>query len=142
MKTYFDEDGITIYHGDCREWMPKCGLIVTDPPYGIDLDTDYLTGRNELDRSSSSKVWEKVIGDSSVMDFEFLFSAESVKVVFGANNFPQQVPFDSMRDGWICWDKRVTEEADKILGSPFELAVVLGRRCYEIIRLQHCGVKN
>lgn len=38
MKPYYDEDGITIYHGDCREVLPfldPVGLVLTDPPYGI-----------------------------------------------------------------------------------------------------------
>lgn len=34
MTPYYDEDGITIYHGDCFEieW-PTVGMIWTDPPY-------------------------------------------------------------------------------------------------------------
>jgi site-specific DNA-methyltransferase (adenine-specific) len=35
---YYDVDGITIYHGDCREilpYLPKVDLVLTDPPYGI-----------------------------------------------------------------------------------------------------------
>jgi DNA modification methylase len=35
---YYDEDGITIYHGDCREVLPTLGrfdLMLTDPPYGL-----------------------------------------------------------------------------------------------------------
>ena len=40
MKPYFDEDGITLYHGDCRDVLPTIApasvdLIVTDPPYGV-----------------------------------------------------------------------------------------------------------
>lgn len=38
MKPYYDEGGITIYHGDCREIipkLPKIGLVLTDPPYAI-----------------------------------------------------------------------------------------------------------
>ena len=37
MKPYYDEDGITIYHGDCREVLPSLSAeaVVTDPPYGI-----------------------------------------------------------------------------------------------------------
>ena len=36
MKPYFEEEGITIYHGDCREVLPslEAGAILTDPPYG------------------------------------------------------------------------------------------------------------
>ncbi len=37
-QPYYDEDGITIYHGDCRDilpHLPKVDLVLTDPPYGI-----------------------------------------------------------------------------------------------------------
>lgn len=36
MKPYYEEAGITIYHGDCREilpGLPKVDLVLTDPPY-------------------------------------------------------------------------------------------------------------
>jgi len=35
---YYDQDGITIYHGDCRDILPTLGsvdLVLTDPPYGV-----------------------------------------------------------------------------------------------------------
>lgn len=38
MKPYYEEKGITIYHGDCREILPTLepvDLVLTDPPYGI-----------------------------------------------------------------------------------------------------------
>jgi DNA modification methylase len=42
VKPYYhdEESGITIYHGDCREILPKLrkevfDLVLTDPPYGI-----------------------------------------------------------------------------------------------------------
>ena len=40
MTPYYQEDGVTIYHGDCRHYLPclpvgSVDLIVTDPPYGI-----------------------------------------------------------------------------------------------------------
>ena len=39
MKPYYDQDGITIYHGDCREVLPglnenSIDMVFTDPPYG------------------------------------------------------------------------------------------------------------
>jgi len=38
MKPYYDSDGITIYHGDCRDVLPslpKVDLVLTDPPFLI-----------------------------------------------------------------------------------------------------------
>ena len=38
MAPYYQKDGITIYHGDCREVLPTLepvDLVLTDPPYGI-----------------------------------------------------------------------------------------------------------
>ena len=36
MQPYYDSNGITIYHGDCREILPnieRADLLLTDPPY-------------------------------------------------------------------------------------------------------------
>jgi hypothetical protein len=38
LTPYYEQDGITIWHGDCREidaWDIAGGVMVTDPPYGI-----------------------------------------------------------------------------------------------------------
>lgn len=38
MTPYYEQDGITIYHGDCREVLPSLAsvdLVLTDPPYGV-----------------------------------------------------------------------------------------------------------
>ena len=37
-EPYFERDGITIYHGDCRDILPQLepvDLVITDPPYAI-----------------------------------------------------------------------------------------------------------
>ena len=37
MKPYYDQDGITIFHGDCRDVLPSiepCDVVIADPPYG------------------------------------------------------------------------------------------------------------
>jgi DNA modification methylase len=39
IKPYYDEAGITIYHGDCLDilpLLPPVDCVVTDPPYGIE----------------------------------------------------------------------------------------------------------
>lgn len=43
MTPYYDEGGVRIYHGDCREILPELesfDLVVTDPPYGINTKSD------------------------------------------------------------------------------------------------------
>jgi len=44
---YYQDDKITIYHGDCLDIMPNIGkfdLLLTDPPYGINLGKTKGTG--------------------------------------------------------------------------------------------------
>jgi site-specific DNA-methyltransferase (adenine-specific) len=41
MKPYYEEPGITIYNADCRDVLPqleKVDLVLTDPPYALNLD--------------------------------------------------------------------------------------------------------
>ena len=48
MKPYFDENGVTIYHGDCRDLlrdMEPGGLVLTDPPYGVTYSGNHNLGR-------------------------------------------------------------------------------------------------
>src|SRR6185295_11721966 len=40
MTPYYQENGITIYHGDCREILPSLDIVdhvLTDPPYARDV---------------------------------------------------------------------------------------------------------
>jgi len=35
---YYEQSGVTIYHGDCRDLLPlACDVVITDPPYGVGL---------------------------------------------------------------------------------------------------------
>lgn len=47
MKPYYEQDGITIYHGDCREVLPTLGAVdhvMTDPPYSATTHKGARTG--------------------------------------------------------------------------------------------------
>ncbi len=59
MKPYYQQDGVVIFHGDCREVLPlACDLVVTDPPYGI----NYLTNYRKVDTSVATPI----MGDERV----------------------------------------------------------------------------
>lgn len=47
MQPYYDHNGITIYHADCRDVLPQLNadILVTDPPYGIAYSSG-MTGHN------------------------------------------------------------------------------------------------
>lgn len=47
LSPYYEQDGITIYHGDAREVVfeiPRWDVVITDPPYGIQLGSGQGTG--------------------------------------------------------------------------------------------------
>jgi site-specific DNA-methyltransferase (adenine-specific) len=51
VKPYYEEAGITIFHGDCREVLPtiEADVVVTDPPYGLDFPyPSYVDTRENL----------------------------------------------------------------------------------------------
>ncbi len=70
MKPYYSEDGITIYHGDCREVLPELELIdlvLTDPPYSVSVAGvgrwEMRYGRtDDLDFFDGDTDWSKMTG--------------------------------------------------------------------------------
>lgn len=80
MKPYYEQDGVTIYHGDCREIAPGLafdGLVLSDPPYGIAHPTDYKArGRENL---ASCANYAPVYGDSEPFDPRWLLDVGSAR---------------------------------------------------------------
>jgi site-specific DNA-methyltransferase (adenine-specific) len=139
LKPYYQDDRVTIYHGDCRLiWpqLPRFDLLLTDPPYGIDFNAT----KQNLPGATERK---NIEGDNDVSTARWLFGMlwhVNDAVIFGANCFPHLLPH---RGRWICWDKRLTEAADKMLGSPFELAWCNRTSGFDkILRKLHGGVVN
>lgn len=102
-------------------------LILSDPPYGMFLDTDFSSCLGSLGRKNHTQgnKYDKVIGDNEDFKPELIYTffdnfnyAKEV-FLFGADYFAELLP--NKNDGsWLVWDKRKESQADAI-GSEFEL---------------------
>ena len=104
MKPYYDDGQITIYHGDCRDVLPTLGpvdLVLTDPPYGINLPTDFEARRRG--NLASALNYPPIVGDDSRFDPSNILALDVPTVLWGANYYAQSLPETS---GWLVWFKR------------------------------------
>jgi len=111
MKPYYEQDGIAIYCGDCREIVPSLafdGLVLTDPPYGINHPTDYATsGRGALAPCTD---YEPVHDDDKPFDPRWLLTIGRGRILWGGNYFADLLPPQS---GWLVWDKERPDDLDQ-----------------------------
>jgi len=81
MTPYYQQGGIVIYHGDCRELLPwtAADVIVTDPPYGI-------AWRRGVNNARNSKAHTGILGDAdtTVRDEALALVAGKPAIVFGS----------------------------------------------------------
>ena len=96
-EPYYQADGVTIYNADCYEIAATLDydLIVTDPPYGISLDTDFKRFQ------ATSKNHASVVGDDEPFDPSPWLHVPAA--MFGANHWAQRTPNGCT---WHVWDKR------------------------------------
>ena len=125
----------------------KADMVFTDPPYGMKLDTDYSSIKGSAKakiKNLGGKKYDRIIGDHDD------FSPELINTVFscfdycgeiflwGADYYAELLP--QKNDGsWIVWDKRGGEDADKIVGSCFELCWSKSKHKREIARVKWMG---
>jgi DNA modification methylase len=94
MKPYFEDEFVTLFHGDClevTEWL-SADVLVTDPPYGV----AYKSGRR--------KDLPKIVNDESidVRDICLDLWREKPALVFGS--WKAERPRNVRQ--LIVWDKR------------------------------------
>jgi DNA modification methylase len=105
-EPFYERDGITIYHGDCRLILPLLGtfdLLMADPPYGIDVaKTGKVGGNNKgVARDYGASEWDKEVVEEWVMSLAR--SRCRKQIIFGGNYYalpPCKGP--------LIWDKQNT----------------------------------
>jgi DNA modification methylase len=104
MKPYYEEDGITIYHGDCREVDFRGDLLLTDPPYGIGAAKNLRANKQHGAALAPSRDYGAATWDDAPCSDELLTIWRercNFQIIWGGNYF--RLP--PMR-GWLVWDKQ------------------------------------
>jgi site-specific DNA-methyltransferase (adenine-specific) len=123
MKPYYEHAGVTIYHGDCREVLPALEpveLMLTDPPYGISLNTDNSrfsggTAGNIARKGNGvgTANGKSIIEDDKPFDPSFLLKYGRAQIIWGWNHFADKLP----RGRCLVWLKRYDEAFGSFLSD-------------------------
>ena len=100
MTPYYNHEGITIYHGDCREVLPTLpgvDLVLTDPPYGHgDRWSGGTWGADPM--YADAKRWDALPVDAERLGL--VLAAAPNSIIWGGNYF--SLPPSRC---WLSWEK-------------------------------------
>lgn len=94
----------TLYLGDCMEVLPTLGrfdAVVTDPPYGINENSDKVASRGKLAAPKDYGSFDWDAAPASRQQIDLIRSCSSHQIIFGGNYF--DLPPSSC---WLIWDKQ------------------------------------
>lgn len=115
MKPYYEQDGVTIYHGDCLTLEPHANvdLVLTDPMYGNRTNIKGASSARSINRFSKgtqiqARDWDLLAADDRAFDpTPWLTYPEAI--LWGGNYYSARLPNARC---WIIWDKRVNTPPD------------------------------
>lgn len=124
----------------------RADCVVTDPPYGMKLDTNYKRGNTGVYNGVSDanrNNYPSVIGDDSDFDpmpIMKLFDCAH-QFWFGADYYAERIP--NKNDGaWLVWDKKTGIENLEFSLSEFELIWSKKRVARQFIRVKWFGIQG
>lgn len=117
-------DATNVQHVERLMDGKKADMVFTDPPYGMNLDTDYSAIKGSVNAKLKNKVLGKsyapVINDDQPYDPSFLlgcFNDVGEIFLWGADYYHLRLPDCGC---FLVWDKS-TDDADKMIGNGFEI---------------------
>jgi len=111
----------TLFLGDCLEilpTLPKVDAVITDPPYGMKLDTDF-SGFTGFSGKATGKKYAPVNGDDRPFDPVQVLDAAPIVLLWGAQWFCHKLPISG---GWLVFNKRGDGKPSEICFGDAELA--------------------
>lgn len=100
---YYEHNGITIYHGDCKEILPlivRADLVLTDPPYGLKENAHRVASRTKLAETTDYGDFSWDSEPASEEEIAATLAAAPKAIIWGGNYFGLQPS-----RGWLVWDK-------------------------------------
>ena len=101
---YYQDENVTIYHGDCREIIGELAfdVVVTDPPYGMSYQSNMRRGVNRAG-FKPGKTHAPIVADTdaSIRDSVLAMIGDTPSLVFGT----WRVERPSSTKQLIVWDK-------------------------------------
>ena len=93
MKPYYQDDSVTIYHGDCLDLLPivSADVAITDPPYNVGLKYTKKTDDSRADYSKWCGAWFRLLRNA----------AKTVALTPGTPNVHLWLDMEEP-DLWLC----------------------------------------
>jgi len=131
----------------------KADMVFTDPPYGMNLDTDYSSMKSKLAIANDkdlkgSKYAQGLVDEFNPEMISMVLSLNAQETfLWGADYYAEILP-NKNNGSWIVWDKRANDNndieqdlsSDKMFGSCFELCWSKKKHKRDIARIKWAGV--
>lgn len=106
MKPYYQDDAVTIYHGDCEQMLPmfaKVDLVLTDPPYGIDMAKGFEGFGGFGEKIARRQYMDEWDADRPSIEVMTSVVGSGARVIIWGGNFMADLLPRSTH--WLVWDK-------------------------------------